>query len=59
MATPLHSMRIQDDIWAAAVAKAAKEGTSVTRLVEAFLATYVGLPDHRRPSQTQGPTRSG
>jgi LDH2 family malate/lactate/ureidoglycolate dehydrogenase len=32
-ATPTHSVRVPDDIWDAAVRKAAEEGTTVTEVI--------------------------
>lgn len=41
MATPLRSLRIPDEVWTAAVAKARKEGTTVTAVVTAALKRYL------------------
>ena len=39
--TPLRSLRINADVWHAAVAKARAEGTTVTAVVEAALRRYL------------------
>jgi len=41
MATMPRSLRIPDDLWHAARAKAAEEGTSLTAVVVAFLRRYL------------------
>jgi hypothetical protein len=38
--TKLHAMRISDEIWAAAIARSAADGSSVTAEVVAFLKAY-------------------
>lgn len=40
------SLRIPPDLWNAAVAKAAEDGTTVTAVVVAALREYVGDEDH-------------
>lgn len=50
--TPGRNVRVHDDVWAAAQAKAADEGTTVTAIVVAALEQYAGVttPDEpRRP----------
>jgi len=43
------SFRVSDDLWGAAVAKAAAEGETVTSVLVAALAGYVGTASaHRR-----------
>ena len=42
MATMPRSLRIPDDLWHAAVAKAREDGTTVTAVVIAALRAYVG-----------------
>lgn len=41
MPTPLRAMRIPNDVWNAAVTKAAAEGTTVTAVVLAALRAYL------------------
>lgn len=41
MATMPRSLRIPEDVWTAAVAKAAAEGTTVTAVVVAALRRYL------------------
>jgi len=41
MATMPRSLRIPDDLWHAARAKAAEEGTTLTAVVVAFLRRYL------------------
>lgn len=38
--TPLHAMRIPDDVWNAAVERAQNEGSTLTAEVVAFLRAY-------------------
>lgn len=40
-ATPTHSVRVPDEIWDAAVAKAAAEGTTVTEVILAALERFL------------------
>ena len=42
MATPLRAVRVPDELWKAAVDKAAREGTTVTAVVLVALREYVG-----------------
>ena len=49
------SMRIPDDVWTAAVAKARAEGTTVTAIVTAALRKYVKRP--LTPTPPQGGSR--
>ncbi len=41
MPTPLRNVRIPDEVWQAALAKAEREGTTVTAVVLAALQRYV------------------
>ena len=41
MPTPLRNVRIPDDVWKAAQAKAERDGTTVTAVVLAALRRYV------------------
>jgi predicted HicB family RNase H-like nuclease len=43
--TRLHNIRLEDELWAAAQAKAAAAGTSVSALVREFLKQYVNRPN--------------
>lgn len=47
MATMPRSLRIPDGVWAAAVEKAKREGTTVTAVVLAALRAYIKLPPPR------------
>ncbi len=42
--TPVHSLRVDDDIWRAAQAKAEAEGRTVTGVIVAYLKRYVSTP---------------
>lgn len=44
MAKSMHNMRIDDDVWAAAKARARNDFTSVTAVVEHALRIYAGMP---------------
>lgn len=41
MATPLRNVRVPDEVWSAALAATAANGTSVTAVVVAALERYV------------------
>ncbi len=50
MAVTKHrTMRIPDDVWLAAVAKARDEGTTVTAVVVAALRKYLRTPAKPKP----------
>jgi hypothetical protein len=40
MVTPLRSLRIPDDVWSPALARARREGTTLTAVVIRFLTRY-------------------
>ena len=40
--TPLRAVRVPDEIWNAAKAKAAENGTTLSDVVRAFLEQYAG-----------------
>ncbi|KAF0959800.1 MULTISPECIES: hypothetical protein [Rhodococcus] len=42
MATPLRNIRVSDELWQAAQAKAAQEGTTVTTVIVEALKAYTG-----------------
>ena len=41
MPTPLRNIRVADELWSAARAKAASQGTTLTAVIVAFLRRYV------------------
>jgi hypothetical protein len=47
MPTPLRSLRVPDELWHAAVAKAKEEGTTVSAVVLTALKRYVTRPPRR------------
>ena len=47
--TPLHSLRIDNDRWRAALGKARSEGRTLTDVIDAALAAYVGSPVPAEP----------
>lgn len=49
--TKLHAMRIPDEVWAAALARAAADGTTVTAEVVAFLRAYGAGERHELPAR--------
>ena len=60
--TPGRNVRVHDDVWAAAKAKAAEEGTDVTAVVVAALEAYTGVttPDEpRRPPRRHADGQPG
>lgn len=44
MATPLRSIRVPDDIWDPAIAKATAEETDLSTVIRDFLADYNSQP---------------
>ena len=46
------SFRVSDDLWTAAVAKAAAEGDTVTAVLVAALSSYVGSATAHRQART-------
>ena len=46
--TPLRNLRVPDDIWTAALAKARAEGRSLTEVIVAYLRRYVSTPPRKR-----------
>jgi hypothetical protein len=47
--TPVHSLRVDDDIWRAAQAKAEAEGRTLTAVIVAYLKRYVSAPPRKKP----------
>ena len=45
MATPLRAIRVPDDLWAAALAAARREETTVTAVVVDALRAFIASPD--------------
>lgn len=46
--TPHHNVRVDLELWNAAVAKARREGRSLTAVLVAYLKRYVASPDRKR-----------
>ncbi len=46
---PVHSLRVDDDIWHAAQAKAVAEGRTLTAVLVAYLKRYASTPARKRP----------
>lgn len=46
--TPVRGIRVDDDLWRAAQAKAAAEGRTMTDVLVAYLKRYVATPPRRR-----------
>lgn len=46
--TPLRNLRVPDDLWQAALAKARAEGRSLTEVLIAYLRRYVSTPPRKR-----------
>jgi hypothetical protein len=42
--TPVHSLRVDGDLWRAAQAKAEAEGRTLTGVIVAYLKRYVSTP---------------
>jgi hypothetical protein len=48
MPTPLRNVRVPDDLWAAALARASSEGRTLSDVVRRLLEQYVGEPEPNR-----------
>ena len=48
--TPVRNIRVADNLWRAAQAKAKREGRTLTDVITAYLRRYVAAPDRNRPS---------
>ena len=46
--TPQHNVRVDGKLWDAAVAKARREGRTLTSVIVAYLRRYVAAPDRKR-----------
>lgn len=47
--TPLRNIRVADELWKAAQAKAKAEGRTLTAVLVAYLRRYVSTPARKRP----------
>lgn len=56
--TPMRNFRVHDEVWHAAKARAAAEGTTVTAVIVAALEAYSGTQTPEQPRAAWG-TRSG
>lgn len=45
--TPLRNLRVPDDLWKAALAKARAEGRTLTDVLVAYLRRYVATPPRK------------
>ena len=52
--TPGRNVRVHPDVWAAAQARAAREGTTVSAVVVAFLEQYGGVTTPDEPRRRSG-----
>ncbi|HTR94666.1 MAG TPA: hypothetical protein VMI73_23285 [Trebonia sp.] len=48
--TPVHSIRVDGDLWSRAQEKAAAEGRTLTAVIAAYLKRYVSTPPRRQAS---------
>lgn len=48
--TPVHSLRVDDDIWRAAQSKAEAEGRTLTSVIVAYLKRYASTPTRKKGS---------
>ena len=46
--TPLRNLRVPDDVWQAAMAKARAEGRTLTDVLVAYLRRYISTPPKKR-----------
>lgn len=42
--TPVRNLRVPDEIWDAALAKAQAEGTTLTEVIKRYLTRYISTP---------------
>lgn len=49
--TPSRNVRVHDDVWEAAKARAAREGTDVSKAIVAFLEEYGGVTTPPPPAR--------
>jgi hypothetical protein len=52
--TPVHSLRVDDDLWRAAQAKAEAEGRTLTAVMVAYLRRYVSTPPRKKSDADSG-----
>lgn len=58
MATPAaRPIRVHDETWQRAKARAAREGTTVSAEINGFLERYAGVPSERRATPATTPAR--
>lgn len=56
MATPTaRPIRVHDETWQRAKARAAAEGTTVSAEINRFLERYAGIPSERRDAPAEPP----
>jgi hypothetical protein len=51
--TPVHSLRVDDDLWRAAQAKAEAEGRTLTGVIVAYLKRYASTPTRAKSGEGQ------
>ncbi len=49
--TPLRNLRVPDDLWQAALAKARAEGRTLTDVLVAYLRRYVAAPPRKQDGE--------
>lgn len=47
--TPVRNLRVPEQIWGPALAKAKAEGRTLTEVITAYLRRYISTPPRRRP----------
>lgn len=57
--TTHRSVRVPDDVWTAALAATAAEGTTVSAVIVDALTLFTAQTDARRPRTTRTRTRKG
>lgn len=46
--TPVRNLRVPDEIWKPALAKAQAEGTTLTQVLTRYLARYIATPPREK-----------
>jgi hypothetical protein len=51
--TPLRNIRVAEDLWKAAQAKAEAEGRTLTGVIVDYLRRYISTPPRRKPTDSE------
>lgn len=53
--TPVRNLRVPDELWQPALAKAQAEGTTLTDVIKQYLTRYVSTPPKAKPAPGERP----